>query len=461
MDTPLISEAVSDIILILNFLAFFLVTFYFLLRSDRLYACLERREQSALGMSVGGFIGGSLAIIVNWFLATFLDWYIPGVGPQTSLLFGLLFGVKVGLASGAFSVIFVQLLTNHSVSWTIAVTIGSGALGGLYTYRYGKIWADKRRAIMLVFVLYVAIAGIYWQGGMFNHVPREYLAWVIIESVIMKMVFAYCVMFIVTRIHEERQLFTSNDSSAAELQFARKLQLGLVPSDFAPFAHEYQISAVLRPTREVGGDWYDCVVLPDARLFVAIGDVSDKGAAAALFMANCIALFRSLAESWKKEDSLASVVQDINRELCDNNRERMFVTAVFALLDSKNASMEYVTIGHVAPLIVNDSTNHALPTTCKGVLGINAKLKVQSMRYQLCEHDWVLLCTDGVTEAQNLARQLFGYERYMAAARGQSAQAIVDNVLGAVDEHSRDYQQSDDIALLCLRSMQQAEVQCG
>ena len=55
MDTPLISEAVSDIILILNFLAFFLVTFYFLLRSDRLYACLERREQSALGMIVGGF----------------------------------------------------------------------------------------------------------------------------------------------------------------------------------------------------------------------------------------------------------------------------------------------------------------------------------------------------------------------------------------------------------------------
>jgi len=143
-----------------------------------------------------------------------------------------------------------------------------------------------------------------------------------------------------------------------ELDAARTLQLGMLPRVFPACTPEQpvQVYALMEPAREVGGDLYDCFYTSAEIFCFLVGDVSGKGAPAAMFMARTRSLVRMAAELWRQLSldavSLARIAEIVNRELCQNNDERMFVTLFLGMLDTRKGALAYVNAGHPVPCLL-------------------------------------------------------------------------------------------------------------
>ena len=149
------------------------------------------------------------------------------------------------------------------------------------------------------------------------------------------------------------------DQIEGELQSAREVQLGMVPTDFRlpTAAGPVEIFATLEPARQIGGDLYDFFWGEDGKLYFVIADVSDKGAPAALFMARTKTMIRMVATLAANTGWRARlpdlIVKKVNEELCLDNRQGMFVTAIFGVLDPATALVSFCNAGHNAPYIVS------------------------------------------------------------------------------------------------------------
>ena len=141
-----------------------------------------------------------------------------------------------------------------------------------------------------------------------------------------------------------------------EMDAARKLQLGMLPLVFPACTPEQpvEIHALMEPAREVGGDLYDFFYASEHLFCFLVGDVSGKGAAAAMFMARTRSLVRMAVQLWRKTSdnqiTPMRIVEAVNHELCQNNRDRMFVTLFLGVLDTKTGVLTYVNAGHLPPV---------------------------------------------------------------------------------------------------------------
>ncbi|MDO8534104.1 MAG: response regulator, partial [Xanthobacteraceae bacterium] len=147
----------------------------------------------------------------------------------------------------------------------------------------------------------------------------------------------------------------SLDRLERELDAARKLQLGMLPHAFPAWSQEepVQVHALMEPAREVGGDLYDFFYAGGGMFCFLVGDVSGKGAPAAMFMARTRSLVRIAVELWRRfaaEDTTpARIAEAVNRELYQDNRELMFVTLFLGFLDTRTGVLAYTNAGHPAP----------------------------------------------------------------------------------------------------------------
>ncbi len=144
-----------------------------------------------------------------------------------------------------------------------------------------------------------------------------------------------------------------------EMDAARVLQISMLPRDFPTCSSEQPVAvhAIMQPAREVGGDLYDCFYSGDRTFCFLVGDVSGKGASAAMFMARTRSLVRITVELWRqwRTDALqpAELLEAVNRELCQNNDERMFVTLFLGLFDTTTGILSFVNAGHPAPHLLH------------------------------------------------------------------------------------------------------------
>ena len=240
------------------------------------------------------------------------------------------------------------------------------------------------------------------------------------------------------------------------LQLAREIQMGLVPKQFPAFPEIPQIDifGAIEPALDVGGDLYDFFSLDENRICFIIGDVSDKGIPAALFMAMARTAFRMAALASK--ESIASILRRLNDFLCESNHSQMFVTVFAGILDLRDGSIEYADGGHEPPYIVRARGGAAMIDKIGGLaLGFIPGYDFQPGKIQLNEGDSLILYTDGITEAMNEQHQLFGAARIQqtldGAAPGIEAQRLSQMLLGGVTAFVAGAQQSDDITLLVLR----------
>jgi phosphoserine phosphatase RsbU/P len=248
----------------------------------------------------------------------------------------------------------------------------------------------------------------------------------------------------------------------AELETARKLQAGMVPTHFpAPTAaRPVEIHATMHPARQVGGDLYDFFFVPDDRLVFFIGDVSGKGVPAAMFMAQATHLLRLITSFLLQGDvaaaTPAAILRRVNQELCDGNGSMMFVTLFFGMLDVRTGELQFSCAGHEAPYLIN--ADGVTPVTgAQGlVLGLSADWDYETATIQLAPGETLFLYTDGITEAFNPHNEAFARPRLEAALRQAATQTLdrlVEGTVAAVRDFAGDAAQSDDIACLAIRRL--------
>ncbi len=249
---------------------------------------------------------------------------------------------------------------------------------------------------------------------------------------------------------------------AKSLDLAREIQMGLVSKDFRGLSdfRQVDIFATMRPALEVGGDLYDYFPLDKDRICFVIGDVSEKGIPAALFMAMTRTAFKISAVA--SPESISLTMQRVNQFLCESNKSQMFVTALAGILDLQTGHVEYVDAGHEPPFILRPSLAVLKVEKVGGVaMGFLPDVRFRSGTLQLSPGDALVLYTDGVNEAMNSGRQLFGadaIERTLSKlAHAASSEEIVQALLDDVSAFVGGAQQSDDITMLVIRYVGRGE----
>jgi sigma-B regulation protein RsbU (phosphoserine phosphatase) len=238
-----------------------------------------------------------------------------------------------------------------------------------------------------------------------------------------------------------------------ELKIARTIQMSMVPKIFPPFPNrpEFELYAVIEPAKEVGGDFYDFFFIDDDHLYFVIGDVSDKGVPASLFMAVTKTLIRSQTS---KEMLPDEVLRRVNQDLCVDNDSNMFVTVFCGVLHTRTGEVWYSNGGHNPPYLLTASGEVVtLERTGGMVLGVMEDIPYQTKRITLRTGDGLFMFTDGITEAMNGHNQLFSDARLRAVLHhinGASSIELIRGVVGEVERFAAGAPQSDDITALAL-----------
>lgn len=237
-----------------------------------------------------------------------------------------------------------------------------------------------------------------------------------------------------------------------ELAAARSIQLGLLPNNFT-LAADCDLYALLESAKAVGGDLFDFFMLDEHRLFFMIGDVSDKGVPASLFMAVTKTLFT--VEAQRDSSSTSGIMERVNNALAQNNPEGMFVTVFIGILDTRTGLITASDGGHDAPLVLRASGVEVVKKKGGMALGLFPDVLYPQWHIQLAPHEGLVIYTDGVSEAMNADYQMFGSERLLATlhecAVQHPAPAVAEQVMQAVRIFVGTHPQSDDITLLVLR----------
>jgi sigma-B regulation protein RsbU (phosphoserine phosphatase) len=239
-----------------------------------------------------------------------------------------------------------------------------------------------------------------------------------------------------------------------ELNVGRDIQRSMLPRVFPAFPDrkELELYAVLEPAMEVGGDLYDFFLVDDHRLCFVIGDVSGNGVPAALFMAMTKIMVKTRAMS---DPSPASIVTYVNDALSVDNDSCMFVTLYLGILNLRDGTLLATNAGHNHPLLKRRDGQFEWLTAQDGPLvGPMAGITFKESTIQLFPGDELFLYTDGVTEADNARRELFGNGRLKTVLDQSRAVSVVDHigeVMNAVKTFAGGAPQADDITMLGLR----------
>ena len=237
----------------------------------------------------------------------------------------------------------------------------------------------------------------------------------------------------------------------SELRIAHQIQMDMVPKIFPPFPErdDVDLFAVLDTAKEVGGDLYDFFFIDDERIVVLVGDVAGKGVPASLFMAVTRTLIRS---KFTKGISTAKVVDQINRDLMQNNDSQLFVTLLLCIIDLKTKEMEYTSGGHNPAYIVSeDGTITTLKDRHGMALGLFDVMPYTSSTYQMKQGDKFILYTDGVNEAMDKNGDIYDYERFenmLGKIKDLSAKESIEIILKDIKKFAEGAEQSDDITLM-------------
>jgi sigma-B regulation protein RsbU (phosphoserine phosphatase) len=240
-----------------------------------------------------------------------------------------------------------------------------------------------------------------------------------------------------------------------ELKSAAKIQTSILPSARPLFPNhpQIQVHALMRPAREVGGDFFDAIAINDHSVCVAVGDVCGKGMPAALFMVRVITLLRMCV---LQEQNPAAILPAVNRLLYEANEESMFVTLAAAIVDTRTGRLTYLNGGHNPPfLALNGQPFQTWTPPTAPLLGFDPDAIFSATELTLQPGDTLVLYSDGVPEAENSALKQFTVERAAEALTESMASGdvvrLVDGLAASVDSFAGEQEQSDDITILALR----------
>jgi len=250
---------------------------------------------------------------------------------------------------------------------------------------------------------------------------------------------------VVEKLESERR-------ASQELEIAKQVQARLFPQTL-PLLKTLEYAGICHQARQVGGDYYDFLDLGSERLGLVIGDISGKGIAAALLMANLQANLRG--QSAIAIDQPQRLLRSVNQLFCENTTDGAFATLFFAEYDGAVRRLRYANCGHLAALLLRaDDSLECLHSTAT-VLGVFKKWDCAIAETQLFPGDTLALYTDGISESFNHDGEEFGEERLVAALRSHRALPSPELLAALVEEVRRfsPHEQQDDITLIVAKCL--------
>jgi serine phosphatase RsbU (regulator of sigma subunit)/anti-sigma regulatory factor (Ser/Thr protein kinase) len=232
-----------------------------------------------------------------------------------------------------------------------------------------------------------------------------------------------------------------------ELRVAQLIQQNFLPKE-TPDLPGWQVAAYYQPAREVGGDFYDFIALDDGRLGLVIGDVTDKGVPAALVMASTRSVIRAAAQ---RLSSPGEVLRRVNDLVCPDIPQNMFATCLYSILDPVTGRLTYANAGHNLPYLHTSSGVGELHATGMP-LGLLPGMSYEEGEVTLRPGESVLFHSDGLVEAHNSEKEMFGFPRLMELVGLHGDQSDLIDQLRAelVSFTGRDREQEDDVTLVTL-----------
>jgi len=252
---------------------------------------------------------------------------------------------------------------------------------------------------------------------------------------------------------ENARLFQENlekQRMEEELAIARDLQTSMLPAA-CPTVDGFEIAALSIPAMEVGGDFYDFVEMSDAKLGFVIGDVTGKSVSGALVMSASRSVFRMLSE---EQLTVGEIMKRANLRTKKDIKSGMFVALLYAVLNSKDRSMILCSAGQTQPIHLSAKTGKARLVETEGdtfPLGILEEVDYQETRIELEPGDRVILYTDGIVEAMNARKEMFGFERLLEVFQGAkslTADSLLKAIIDQVNDFAGDAAQHDDLTAI-------------
>ncbi len=244
------------------------------------------------------------------------------------------------------------------------------------------------------------------------------------------------------------------ERAKAEIDICSKIQLSQLPDPAEEFRSCGGIDAgvLIRPAKEVGGDFCDCFLIGGQKAGLVIADVSDKGLSAAMFMMLAKSMIRS---EMKQGRTPGAVMERVNTQLAARNEAGMFVTVWLAEIDLETGECTAVNAGHENPVLRRAGGHWTLQKNPHDMpAGIAEGIGYTERKLQLYDGDMLFVYTDGVTDAVNAAGAHFGEERLsdaLNAGSSSDAKAVIEGISGALSRYSEGAEQFDDIGMVCFR----------
>ncbi|MCX6144229.1 MAG: PP2C family protein-serine/threonine phosphatase, partial [Ignavibacteriales bacterium] len=250
------------------------------------------------------------------------------------------------------------------------------------------------------------------------------------------------------RLHKD---IVEKERIEKELEIAGTIQRRLLPKQL-PALTGYEIDAVARPSKNVGGDYYDLIMLSDGKCAFVIADVSGKGVPAALLVSTLHASLHAFIDS---AVNLAQLVKRLNVVVHGNTEPERFITLFMAILDPSDGSLTYVNAGHNFPFILRTQQSSIQPLSSTGLpLGMFDGVEFQQETVKLDPSEYLVLYTDGVTEAMNKSFDEYGESRLrqvMIGSSDKSASGFLGGIVSDVEKFVAGEPQSDDLTMLVLK----------
>lgn len=246
---------------------------------------------------------------------------------------------------------------------------------------------------------------------------------------------------------------SAKEKIESELRIARNIQLGMIPKIFPAFPERQDLDlyASLRPAKEVGGDLYDFFI-HEEKLYFTVGDVSGKGIPASLLMAVTRSLFRSVASTLEDPKQ---IIESMNHAIAETNEENMFVTIFVGILDLATGKITFCNAGHNPPCIITKEGAVSFMELKQNLpIGIFSDFQYETQELQLNEGETIFLYTDGLNEAENSDKELYGNDRLLDVLLGKQnvdSKKLVTTMFESVENHANQAPQSDDLTMLAVK----------
>jgi len=249
-------------------------------------------------------------------------------------------------------------------------------------------------------------------------------------------------------VREQEAEARSRERIKQELKVAQLIQQNFLPKQL-PDLPGWQVAAYYRPAREVGGDFYDFIELEDGRLGIVIGDVTDKGVPAAMVMAATRSVLRASAQ---RLGAPGEVLARVNDQLCPDMPDKMFVTCFYAVLEQESGRLRFANAGHDCPYL-GTPAGEVEELRARGMpLGLMPGMAYEEKEATLGPGDTALLYSDGLAEAHDPEREMFGFPRVKGLTGSRrTGHDLIDALLSELDRFTGPgWEQEDDITLVTL-----------